>query len=446
MRIIIAGAGKIGFHLAELLSLENNDIVLIDTDQKVLNHASSALDVMTIRGDAASFGTLEEVRIADSKLFIAVTTSEKTNLVAAMLAKKLGAKQTIARLENTDHLTEQQLVTLQELGIDSLISPQQLAAEEISRLVKSCSFTDIIPFGDGKISVVGIILENNSPLLNRTLIDIDASDSLESFLIIAIIRDHQTLIPNGRTVLRKGDKVYFITKEKDAKNIEQLVGCARINVNQVMIIGGTTLGYETARLLENDYRVTLIETDKERCLELASILSKTLIINGEENNFNLLESEGLSNSEVFITATDNEETNIITCLLAKAKGVKKTIAQVENRDYIPISQNIGLDTLINKKLIAANHIFRYVRKGHVNAMATLQGIDAEIIEYVLTKNNVLTRKPIMDLKLPKSVIIGGVIRGEEVFIPDGHFQLQQQDKVIVFTLPKAISQVEKIFK
>ncbi|MFK7937256.1 MAG: Trk system potassium transporter TrkA [Saprospiraceae bacterium] len=446
MRIIIAGAGRMGFHLAELLALENNDIILIDQNQQVLDYVRTQLDVLTIKGDAASFEILEKVQVADSQLFIAATTSEKTNLVAAMLAKKMGTKQTIARLEHTDHLTDGQHLILEELGIDASISPKQLAAEEIHRLVQSCSFSEIYPFEDGKMSIVGVILERSSRLINRTLEDIAENDRLDDFLIIALQRSHRTIIPNGNTILRKGDKVYFMTKASGTEKIEASVGCQRMEVNKVMIIGGTGLGYETAKLLENDYQVTLVESDRQRCLEMATTLSNTLVINGVENDFKLLETEGLAQMDVFITATDNEETNIITGLLAKEKGAKKTIALVENRNYIPISHEIGVDSLINKKLIAANEVFRYVRKGKVAAVTNLQSIDAEIIVYELTKNNVLTRKPIKKLRLPDAVIIGGIIRAEETYIPNGDFQMQQGDKVIVFTLPHSISQVEKIFK
>jgi len=446
MKIIIAGAGDVGFHLAELLSFENQDIILIDTNQEVLDYAATHLDVLALRGDSSSMDVLQQANVQQAGLLLAVTTSEKTNMITAILAKRMGAKRTIARVRSGEYLEDDKNEVFKDLGIDALISPQQLAAKEIHRLVAQCSFTDVFEFEDGKINLVGFTINEVSPLVNVRIRDLDELAHGIDLNVIAILRGNRTIMPEGETILRMGDHVYFITKREQITRLEETVGIQRRKVRKVMILGGTQLGLITAQLLEQEYSVTLIEADKERCKELAEHLDNALIINGRASNIELMEEEGLNNMDAFIALTPNSETNIIASLTAKNHGVFKTIAQVENKEYIHLSQRIGVDTLINKKLIAANNIFRYVRKGRIEAITSMQGVDAEVIEFVVHKNNRLTRTPIAKLHLPSTALIGGVVRGEESLIPDGDFVLQVNDKVIVFALPEAISRLEKLFR
>ncbi len=446
MKIIIAGAGDVGFHLAELLSFENQDIILIDTNQEVLDYAATHLDVLALRGDSSSMDVLEQANVQQAGLLLAVTTSEKTNMITAILAKRMGAKRTIARVRSGEYLEDDKNEIFKDLGIDALISPQQLAAKEIHRLVAQCSFTDVFEFEDGKINLVGFTINELSPLVNVRIRDLDEMSHGIDLNVIAILRGNRTIMPEGETILRMGDHVYFITKRDQISRLEETVGIQRRKVRKVMILGGTQLGLITAKLLEQEYSVTLIEADKERCKELAEQLDSTLIINGRASNIELMEEEGLNNMDAFIALTPNSETNIIASLTAKNHGVFKTIAQVENKEYIHLSQRIGVDTLINKKLIAANNIFRYVRKGRIEAITSMQGVDAEVIEFVVHKKNRLTRTPIAKLHLPSTALIGGVVRGDESLIPDGDFVLQVNDKVIVFALPEAISRLEKLFR
>ncbi len=446
MKIVIAGAGNLGFHLAELLSYENQDITLIDENQEVLDYASSHLDLLTLKGDSSSIKILKEARVEEARLVLAVTTSETTNLVTASLAKKLGARQTIARVHKSEYLKDANRELVAALGIDSIFSPVQLAAKEIKRLIERCSFTDIFEFEEGKISLFGITLDDYSPLVNVQLSNWKNVAADETLRPIAILRGSQTIIPHGDVVLRKNDHVYFITKKDKVDEVEQFVGAKKVKVKNIMILGNSPLAYETAKMMEEDYKITLIESSKDQCKMLTEKLNKTLIINGKADNVDLLLEEGLDRMDAFIALTPNSETNIIASLTAKNHGVYKTIAQVENKEYTFISQNIGVDTLINQKLIAANNIFRFVRQGRIEAITGLHGVEAEVIEFVVTKNNHITRKPLKDLHFPKASLIGGVIRGDESLIPDGNFQLQVDDKVIVFTMPEAVSKVERMFR
>ncbi len=446
MNITIAGAGDVGFHLAELLVTENQNIVLIDNDQDVLDFAGSHLDVLTVKGDATSLATLQNARVGQADLHLAVTTSEQTNMMSAILAKKLGAGRVIARVDNEEYLEGNNQETICSLGIDQLISPRQLAAIEIERLVKKCSFTDIYEFEDGKLSLVGITLDSNSSLIGTKLSEIDGLSDRNQLQLIAILRGHQTLIPRGQTELKRNDHIYFITRPEHTSKVERFVGKQTVKVTNVMIMGGTDLAIATARRLQKHYQVTIVEKEKERCKILTEMLDSVLVVKGDYTNFDLLEEEGLSRMDAFVALTENSETNIIACLTAHNHGVYKTIAQVENKEYVHISQNIGVDTLINKKLLAANDIFRYVRKGNVEAITSLQGVDAEVIEFVIRKSNQLTRKPLRELHFPDTALIGGIIRGEETIIPNGSSQLQLEDRVIVFAKPQAIKRLEELFR
>lgn len=446
MKIVIAGAGEVGFHLAQLLANENQDITLIDKDKEVLEYATTHLDVLTIKGDAASFQVLEQAQAGKARLFLALTTSEKTNLLTAILAKKMGAKKTVARVNNAEYLQAGIKENFNQLGVDVLISPDQLGAQEIVRLLKRSTFTDVFDFEEGKISVIGFTLDGASPLVGKTLRQADRDTPDFLFKAIAIQRGNKTIIPNGDSLLMKGDHLYLVTKNEYIDVVTKYAGKQLKKIRNVMIIGGSPLAQKTAQLLENDYAVSLVEKDKEEGKLLLESLHNTLIINANPGNIDVLKEEGLESMDAFIALTPNAETNIITSLMAEEWGVPKTIALVDNAVYTHISKNIGVDTIINIKLIAANNIFRFVRKGKIEAITSFHGVDAEIIEFVIHKNNRLTRHPLRELHLPEKAIIAGVIRGTHSYIPKGDFQLKLNDKVIVFAHLEAISKIESTFR
>lgn len=446
MRIVIAGAGDIGFHIAKLLAFEKQDITLIDIDEDVLNRARTHLDVLTLKGDSSSFEVLQEAGVDKARLVIAATTSEKTNIITAILAKKMGAKQTIARVQSPEYLVKDQKAIFQELGVDSLISPQQLAAYEVLRLLKQGSLTDIFEFEGGQISLIGVLLDDTSPIVNMSIREVDVLYDQIVFKPIALLRGHQTMIPKQNTILRRNDHIYFLARNPDIDTLIKIAGKERLAVKNVMIIGGTEMARKTAQILEEHYHVILIEKNKNRCKVLVQDLQDTLVVCADPSNLSELEEEGLKKMDAVVALTDNSESNIIASLMAVEAGVYKTIALVSNTYYIRLSQNIGVDTLINEKLIAANNIFRYVRKGNVEAITSIHGSDAEIIEFNITKGHRVTKRSLGDLHLPASAVIGSVLRGKEAIFPDQDFQLQGDDKVIIFALPEAITAVEKIFR
>lgn len=447
MKIIIAGAGDIGFHLASMLSVENQDITLIDNDAELLRFAESHLDVITIKGDASSIEILQQAEVHRAKLLIAVTTYEQTNMMTAILAKRMGAKQTIARVNKTEYINHNgKTIDFKELGIDTIISPPLLAAREIARLVRRNQLTDIFEFENGRLCLIGLALDKDAPIVDKSIVDIADNHVDCVFRPIAILRGSDTIIPRGNTQLKGNDHVYFIADSKQIDKIVEATGNKRVAIKRIMILGENRVALQTAALLQHDYQVTLINKDAAVCDRFAELLPETLILKGDTSNIEVLKEEGLEHTDAFLALTDNAETNIITSLMAKNLGVPRTIALVDNRDYTHISQNIGIDTLINKKLIAANNIFRFVRKGKIEAITGLNGVDAEVIEFTIEKPSRLTRNKIKELTFPRSALIGGVIRGDKSIIPTGDTQLEVNDKVVIFAMPEAIPRIEAMFK
>ena len=448
MKIIIAGAGDVGFHLAKLLSYESQDTYIIDTDGDKLNYINNSLDVFTKKGDATSIKLLKEIGVDSADLLLAVTESQNTNFTVSVIGKALGAKKTIARIDNPEFLNND-VINFKNFGVDYMISPQELAANEIKMLLNQSSFNDAVEFEEGLFNVMGTLLTYKSPLLDLTVEQAKERFSTIDFITIAIKRDgvSQTIIPRGNTVYKIKDQVYFSVPKDSINKIHKMIGTEQLNIKNIMILGGSGIGFKTARnLCEENFNIKLIEKNKTKALNIAEKLSNILVINANGKNLELLEEENIREMDAFISVTGDSGTNIMSCLVAKSKGVKKTIALVENMDYIDISQTIGIDTLINKKLLAASSIFKHIRKGEILALANLHNIDAEIFEFEVQKNTKVTRKTISKLKFPREAVFGGIIRNGKAMMSFGDFQIKTGDKAIVFCLPEAIPIVEDLFK
>lgn len=446
MRIVIAGMGDVGYHLAKQLSNEEHDIIAIDMDQQRLSYSDSMADILTINGSSTSVSTLKQAKVDKADLFVAVTSFEEVNVTSAILAKKLGAKKTIARISNSEYLDEKVDISFSEIGIDFMIYPEELAAREMVNLILRTAATDVMDFEGGKLSVIGLRLDKDAPVIRKTIVDIAKEFETFDFRIVALHRNFRTIIPKGNDRFLPNDQVFVITRPEGNNVILKLAGKEDINFDNIMILGGSKIGRRVAELLEDKMKVKLIESDEEKSLKLADTLKSTLVIKGDGRDIDLLAQEGIIDVDAFVAVTEDAETNIITCLMAKHLGVKKAIALVDKVNYIPLTQTIGLDSLINKKLIAANNISRFIRRSDVLALSTLEGIDADIMEYVVQPNSLITKKPIKDLNFPKEAIIGGIIRGEESMIAIGDTRIQNGDKVVVFSLPGGVKQTEKFFR
>ncbi|NND77944.1 MAG: Trk system potassium transporter TrkA [Flavobacteriales bacterium] len=444
MRIIIAGAGDVGFHLAKLLALENHDITLIDVDREKLEYISKHLDVRTIKGSSTSLKTLKNANIERTKLLISVTSSEEVNFTTAVLGKRLGAERTVARISNVEFLYNRDEPFMKEIGIDEVISPVTLAAREIKRLITHAALTDHFQFERGKLSLMGIKIEEESPLNGKILSDVIPL-SERKFCNVAILRNNETLIPDENSRFHTNDHAYFVACPAGEEKVINLATHSSLNIKRIMILGGSNVGYHASRILGKRYKVKLVDHDRKRCEQIAEELGNVLVINGDPQDIDLLKEEGIEEMDAVIAVSQNSETNIISCLLAKNLGVAKTISLVENIDYIQLSQSVGVDTMINKKLIAANFIFRYIRKGDVLALASIHGSDCEVLEFEVKKGNKIQDKTVGELDFPEGAIIGGVIRRGEGQVPDEGFVFQERDHIVILSKPQCIHQVESYF-
>ncbi len=449
MKIIIAGAGEVGFHLAKLLSFEAQDITLIDCNKENLSYADNHLDIRVIKGDATSIAVLKDAQVATTDLLIAVTSSETTNITVCVLAKQLGVKKTIARISNSEFIEHKEEMQFSKLGIDELISPESLAASEIESLLNESAFNERFEFEGGALTMFGLNLSRNASFVGKSVKQAAQLLPEIHFVPIAIQRfgTQYTVIPRGDTIFKENDQVYFVTASGGVDELYRLSGKTKESIKDVMIFGGSSIGEKTAKnLCNHKFNVKLLEKNKHRAFELADELPNALVINGDGRNVELLSEEDINEMDAFVAVTGNSETNIMSCLMAKSKGVKKTVALVENIDYFQLSQSIGVDTLVNKKLIAANAIFRYIRKGEVVALTQLNNLNAELLEFEVKESAKICNSYIKDLSFPRAAIIGGIIRDEEGMIALGDFKIQAKDKVVVCCLPRAISKVENLFQ
>lgn len=445
MKIIIAGAGAVGSHLAKMLSKEQHDIVLIDTDREKLEFISDNLDLMAIYGSASSIETLKEANIKNSDLFIAVSQTEEVNITASILAKNLGAKKTITRINNKEYLLPSNVELFQSLGIDMVLCPEKLASLEIVNLLKQTGVKEIFEFSGGKLLLFVIRLENNAPFINLKLSDTTSLNSNFDYRAVAVTRNNRTIIPKGDDELMENDLVHVITNKKGIPDLLLYAGKKHVEISNVMILGGSRIGQKTAKDLQDHLNIKIIESNKHTCIQLADFLEKSLIIHGDGSDIDLLKEERIEKMDAFVAVTGNSETNILACLLAKQFGVKRTIAEVENIDYIDVSENIGIDTIVNKKLITASYIYRFTMQAEVASVKCLTGTDAEVLEFVVHKNAKITKKELRDINFPENAIIGGIVRGEQSYIAKGDTKIMENDKVVVFSLPDAIHKVEKFF-
>ncbi|MBK57101.1 MAG: Trk system potassium transporter TrkA [Flavobacteriaceae bacterium] len=446
MKIIIAGAGEVGFHLAKLLSFESQDITLIDNKKSNLNIADNQLDIKTIEGDSASISILKEANAESSDLVVSLTTSETTNFTTCFIAKQLGAKKTIARISNAEFINCD--IDFKLMGVDELISPENLATDEIKLLIDESAFTNSHDFEGGVLKMMGVKLELNAPFVGKSVMESASVFPGVHFMPIALKKENSdsTIIPRGDTVFCSGDQVYFITDEKGLKELYNLLGTVKQNIENIMILGAGRIGQKLANDLSNNgLNVKLIEINIEKANQLADELPNVMMLNVDGRNVDLLEEENLQNMDAFIATTGSSETNIMSCLMAKSKKIKKTIALVNNMDYFNLSQSIGIDSLINKKLLAANDIFRFVRNGDIVELAKLNNMDAEIVEFNVSRKSKVLNKKIVELNFPREAIIGGVIRNNEGIIALGNFKINLNDRVLVCSTPTALKKVESLF-
>lgn len=448
MKIVIAGAGEVGSHLAKMLGGEFHDLTIIDSDEERLSLVSENLDVLTVQGNPTSIIVLKNAKVDKADLFVAVNPAKEqdVNIVSALLAKQMGAKKVTARINNAEYLSHENKLLFTELGIDLLFYPEKIAATEISDLLKQAEMAEFVDFAHGRLQLIVFRLDDGAPLIEKILSDFNYPISDLPFRLVAISRGEETIIPQKDTKLRLHDLVFIIAKKDSVNEAMKFSGKEDIDIRRLTILGGGRIGEMVAIKFEKSAEfVKVIEINKARCEYLSETLSNTLVINGDGRNSDFLYEEDVKSCDAFVAVTSSSETNILACVAAKKMGVAKTIAEVENIEYIKLAEGMGVDAVINKKLITAGRIFRFTLSNKVRTIKCLNGSDAEVLEYIVNPNSLITKAPIRDIHFPKDAVIGGIIRGTESFIAVGDTTIKPYDRVAVFALPSALKKIDKYF-
>jgi len=446
MKVVIVGAGAVGTHLSKLLSREHQDCILIDADDERLSTLSE-YDVMTYQASPTSIHALKEAGVQHADLFVGVTPEESININACILAHALGAKKTVARIDNYEYLSAENQAFFKELGIDSLIYPEVLAATDITNGLKLSWVRQRWDVHGGALILLGIKLRESAEILNQPLKDLCGPD--DPYHIVAIKRNDDTIIPSGLDELCVNDLVYFMTTKEYIPYIRKIVGKEHYtDVKNVIIMGGGKTAVRAALTIPNYMRVKIIEKSSHRCEELNELLDseEAMIIHGDGRDLGLLEEEGIRNTQAFVALTDNAETNILACLTAKKLGVRKTVALVENLDYVNMAESLDIGTIINKKTIAASHIYQLMLDADVDNLRSLMVVDAEVAEFTASPDSRVTKRAVKDLGLPFGVTIGGLVRNGVGMLVNGNSRIEAGDAVMVFCHEAKLQSLDKYFK
>ena len=452
MRIVIEGAGEVGSHLAKMLASEANEITMIDEDEARLSKLAQTADVVTIVGNVSSIKALKEAQVEKADLFIAVNpnTSQDVNVVSALLAKKLGCPKVSARIDDEEYLSYENRYLFTEMGVDMMFYPEKIAAGEIVDLLKRTASTDSMDFARGRLQMAVFKLEEDSPLLDMKLAEFSvalSSDQLQ-FRVVAVARGNETLMPRPDMRFKYHDLVFIITKREGIAPIMNFLGKSNIEVGRLMILGASQIGGMVAKSLSKQMEtIKVIDIDRKRCQELSEKTDdNVIVVHGDGRNSDFLVEENIRDYDAFVAVTGNDEANILACVVARKFGVPRTIAQVENLEYVNLAEDMGVDAVINKKLVTAGRIFKMTLSNKVRFVRYMNGTDAEVLEFIVAPGSKITKYPLKDLQFPQNALIGGVIRGNDAFIAVGDTQIEAYDRVAVFALPSAVAEVDKFFK
>jgi trk system potassium uptake protein len=447
MDIVIVGAGEVGYHLARNLSSEGHDIVIIDNNPDKIQKINTSLDVMSILGEGTSLNILKRAGIENSGMLIAVTSTDEANLIACMIAKKYNVRTKIARVRNEDYSDADFVLTPEEMGVDMMINPELEAANEIVQLIHYPQAFDMIEVCEGRIVLLGILIDEDSPVIGKTLQEIVSSYEELTFRAVAISRQGLTIVPHGNEVVKPGDRFYVVVKKESIYEIFRLASQSQKEIRNIMLLGGGKIGRLAAeKLSENkQLNVKLIETNREKSRHIAEKLVNTLVVHGDGTDIDLLAQEGIIEMDAFVALTDDDESNIVSSLLARHLQVERTITLVSRGEYLPIIKTIGLDIAINKRILTSNRILRFIRRGSILSLNTLRGVDADTVEFQTPANCKVAFKMLRDVKFPKGVVVGAIVHDGEAIVPVGDTTIHPDDRVVVFTLPDSLKQVEKMF-
>jgi trk system potassium uptake protein TrkA len=443
MKIVIAGAGETGSHLSKILSQESQDITVLDANEAKLKQLKTALNIKTVAGKAISIASLKESGVENADLFVAVTPSETENITACVLASELGAKKTLSRIDNSEYLLPENKDFFHKLGISSMIYPEHLAATEIINALKATWLREYMAFENGAMLLVGIKVRSNAEIVNKQF----SSGYFDHahYRVVAIKRPDQTIIPKGSDQVLPNDLVYFITSPEELDFVRKQAGKVEYEVQNIMIMGGSRIAECTAAQLPDHMRVKLIEIDKDKSHALGERLNNILVINGDGRDVELLKEEDIEDMDAFVALTDNSETNILACSVAKRFGIKKTIAEIENIEYITMSESLDIGAILNKKLLTASHIYQLTLNANISNVKCLTNVEAVVMEFIVKEGSKVTQSSVKDLDLPNNVNIGGLIRDGKGITVNGNTTIQANDHVIVFCMSDSVRKLDAFF-
>lgn len=443
MKIIIAGAGAVGTHLAKMLSKEKHTIVLLDEKTEKIKQLEANYEILAVVGSPTSLQDLREAQVPSADLFVAVTPYESTNITACLLATNLGAQKTLARIDNKEYLLPKNKEFFKSMGVDSLIYPERLAADEIVNGLKKGWVRQYLEFSDGELVVLATKIRQSSPLRDQPLMTTFQNNN--RLRVVVIKRGEETIIPNGKDEIKENDIVYFLTTREGIDEVRILSGKEDFEINSTMFLGASRIGVRAIQELPNNMNIKVIEQDKAKGLSLLEKTDKAMVINGDGRDIALLKEEDIESFDAFVALSGNSETNILACLAAKNLGVKRTIAEVENNDYISMAESLDIGAIINKKIIAASHIYQLILGGDVSVKC-LTFVDVLVVELMAEDESPITKDCLKNLKLPKNTTIGGVVRNEKGMVAVGDTHIQAGDRVIVFCGEDTVHKIEKLFK
>ncbi len=446
MRVIVVGAGEVGFHLALRLSDERHDVVVIERDPELASRIQSQLDVLVIEGNGASLGPLEKAGVGDADLLLAVTNIDEVNLIACLVAAQFGVSQKVARVSNPEYYERERLRERGRFGADLLINPERECAREILKLLMRTEASDVAEFGEGRIVLLGLPVNPDAPVAQKTLAEIGRQLKDRHFLTVAIDRNGDSIIPDGETRLLPGDEIYLVSEARHLHEAYQLLGLERRRIERVMLLGGGRVGLALATMLEEQgVQPTILERSRDRCLKLAERLDRSLVLHGDATDLELLTQEGISQTDGLAAVTSEDETNLLASLLAKHLGTKKVVTLIKRSEYIPLVTRVGVDAAVSPRLSTANRILERIRGRRVLSMAILERNQAEVMEVQVDAGSSVVGREVHELDLPAGSILGSIQRGEEVVIPRGDTQIEAGDHVVVFALPKAVEETAEFF-
>lgn len=447
MQILVIGAGAVGYHLAQRLSAEGHDVVVVESSAERAEQVGQELDVLSVTGNGGALPVLRRAGVAKADMLLGVSGSDEANLIACLAASRLEVPVKVARVSNPDYYPAGSVLSREQLGVDLMINPERECALETMQLLRSAAATDLARFSNGRVELIGLRVAEDASIAGKTLERIDRELEHRNYITAAIVREGRTEIPTGRSRIEAGDLIYVLAPTPDVPDVSRLAGYEPAPLRQVMIAGGSEEAFYLAQLLEkHDVACTILDVDRERCVELAEALPKALVLHGDATRLDLIELEGVAEVDGFVAYTHHDDTNMLACLLAKTRGARRTVSLVDRPEYIPLVDKVGIDAAVSPRLSTANAILRYVRRGNVLSVATVKGVDAEALELDIGPDAPIVGRPLREVDFPEGGLLGLIVRDDRIIIPRGDDAVEAGDTVIVFSLPDAIPALERLFE